>query len=625
MNPLVKDVLASLRDHLRPLLAYHLLFTLLASSLLLPAIGWTLAAWSGRVGRPIVTTMDALHLLLSPNGLAWAYAGACAILTVLYLQQAGMMLMAIDRRGSHARQALAALWLSLHRLPAALGLAMLQVACHLAMLVVVAVCVAALHSAIIGNLDPYYIRRIRPPAFWQFIAACLPLLGTWAWLAGRLFVHWWLALPCLVLERISPLAALRRSLTLTRHRLPGMAAAVFGMLGVILVLPVLASAAFSKLAAPLLAGLPNITALVVPVMLVVVTLVILLTLAIAFAAIALNALLAACLYLRLAHREPRPEPPPADAHPGRLAWGVEVGVIIFAISQAWLMLDRHEIRDNVSVIAHRGSSQVAPENSLSAIRQALSDGADQVEIDVRLSADGTPVLSHDASLSRLAGDNRRIAEVNWAALADVDIGSSFGHAFAGEGLASLAEALAAVRGRAGLVIELKPDQGNEASLLAAVMTTLVEERDVRRTCRDAAVDALARIQCGNPRIFKDTWLATLSYRQLVRIDEQAPQARTLLLAEWSLPGGLPRHRFNALGLRHTRIDESERRRAKHYGDTLYAWTVNDADRMARLIDLGVDGIITDRPERLRAILRERSQLGDGALLLLKLRHWLADS
>ncbi|MFP3442749.1 glycerophosphodiester phosphodiesterase family protein, partial [Pantoea sp. SIMBA_133] len=71
------------------------------------------------------------------------------------------------------------------------------------------------------------------------------------------------------------------------------------------------------------------------------------------------------------------------------------------------MVERQELNDEVEVIAHRGSSEVAPENSLSAIRQALEDGADQIEIDVRLSADGSVVLSHDATLQRLAGDPRR--------------------------------------------------------------------------------------------------------------------------------------------------------------------------------------------------------------------------
>lgn len=623
MTSLAKAVFISLRDHLRPLLAYHLLFTVLASALLLPAMGWALSSWLRNVGRPLVTTVDALNLLLTPAGLAWIYASMVAVLTLLYLQQAGMMLMAFDRRGSHAHQAMVAFRQTLHRLPALLSLAMIQVACHLAMIVVVLLCLDWLYQGMLGHLDAYYVRRVRPMEFWVFIASCLPIIGTWAALAGRQLLHWWLALPCLILEKLSAPAALKRSHALTHGNLSGMAAAVISMLAIILGLPWAISFAFGSMLSPLLAQLPENHSLVVSVMLIVVTLVTLITLAVAFAAIALNALLATCLYLDRAHSLPHLQPPPRDAHPGRLAWSVEAAAVIFALSQAWLMLESHEINDDVSVIAHRGSSWTAPENSLSAVRLAADEGADQVEVDVRLSADGVAVLSHDSSLRRLTGDERRIADLDWQTLARMDIGSSFNHTFMGEPLARLDQALAEVRGKAGLIIELKPSGGNEHQLLDAVMKALHAERDWRRRCRNRGEDFLARHICGNPAIFEDVWLATLSYHQLIQINRQAPEARTLLLAEWALPGGLPRHRFQALGLNHARIDTEEIERAHFAGNKLYAWTVNDQSRMARLIDMGVDGIITDRPDLLHHLLVERQRMGDGELLMLKLRHWLS--
>ncbi|PTL88950.1 glycerophosphodiester phosphodiesterase [Halomonas litopenaei] len=621
---LARDVYTSLHDHLRPLLAYHLLFTLFASAALLPAMGWLLAGWLSRVGRPLVTTVDAVELLLSPLGFSWILAFAVILLTLLYLQQAGMMLVAVERQGSHARQALIALWQSLHRLPRLLGLASLQVSIHLLALTLVAACASLVHDSLLGHLDPYYVRRVRPPAFWLYTSTLLPLVGLWAALAARLYIRWWLALPCVVLEGLSPVAAMRRSYQLTRHRQGGLARVIFSMLAVLLVLPSAVSIAFSAWVAPLLSTLPEIGAVVITTMLLVVTAATLLTLSVAFAVIVLNALLATCLYLRRAHRLPRPDPPPADAHPGRLAWAVEVGILVFAVSQAWLMVERQELNDEVEVIAHRGSSEVAPENSLSAIRQALEDGADQIEIDVRLSADGSVVLSHDATLQRLAGDPRRVTDLNWQELATLDVGSGFSHAFAGERLARLDQALAAVRGRADLIIELKPSRGQEQALIEAVVAELDAERRWRLQCRDQAEDRLARMICGDPRLFETTWLASLSYRQIHLIDAQEPRARTLLLAEWALPGSLPQRRFDGLGLRNSQIDDDQLRRAHLNQTPLYAWTVNDPGRMARLIDMGVDGIITDRPERLSALLRERRRMSDAELLLTKLRHWLAD-
>ncbi len=83
---------------------------------------------------------------------------------------------------------------------------------------------------------------------------------------------------------------------------------------------------------------------------------------------------------------------------GRLAWGVELGVIAFALFQAWLIVNTFELRDRVTNIAHRGSSLIAPENTLAAVGRAVEDGADYVEIDVRLTADGQAVLFHVRSL-----------------------------------------------------------------------------------------------------------------------------------------------------------------------------------------------------------------------------------
>ncbi len=89
-----------------------------------------------------------------------------------------------------------------------------------------------------------------------------------------------------------------------------------------------------------------------------------------------------------------------------------------------------------------------------------------------------------------------------------------------------------------------------------------------------------------------------------------------------MPGTLDRSSFDALGLRHNRISEEEVRLAAAYGYEIHAWTVNDRARMSTLIDLGVNAIITDYPDRLRELIEERRELSDGALLLVKLRNWL---
>ncbi|MFC2993058.1 glycerophosphodiester phosphodiesterase family protein [Halomonas tibetensis] len=622
LSQLSRDVLRTLRDHLRPLIVYHLFFTLLASLLLLPAVAWSLTRLLARFGRPVISNAELVDILMSVGGALWLLAAIGLTFLMLYLQQAGMILVSARPRDNHVRLAFEALWWTLRRLPQLAALVVVQVGVHLLLVLPVAFAIAWLYGLFLGGLDPYYIQRVRPPALWQFLAIGLPLAITWATIAATLYFRWILALPLVALEGLWPRQALARSHRLTHGRKGPIAVAVISLLLVIIALPLLVTQFFDRLFTPMLWWLPERNAVLVPATLAYLTAYVLLTLAITFVGIAANALLSACLYLRLAHREPQPAPPLGDAHPGRLAWALELGVIAFALSQAWLIVNSFELRDEVAVIAHRGSSMDAPENTLSAVEQALADGADIVELDVRLTADGEVVLFHDRSLTRLTGDRRNLGEVTREELATFDVGSWFGDAFQGERIPGLDDALVAVRGRGALMIDMKPDPGREVALVEAVIATLHEEAVRRRRCLDKAVDVQAGASCGDPDVIGEMRLATMSAALVEETRAREPELKVTLLAQLILPGTLDRRGFDALGLRHNRINQSEIRLARHYGYEVHAWTINDRARMSQLIDLDVDAIITDRPAMLAELLNDRRELGDGALLLVKLRNWL---
>ncbi|QOR38706.1 glycerophosphodiester phosphodiesterase [Billgrantia diversa] len=621
MTSLGVDVLRSLREHLRPLVAYHLFFTLLASSLLLPGVAWTLTGLLRHFDRPVVTNAALLDLLLSPAGILWLLAAIGLTFLILYLQQAGMILVAVKRRDNHYQLAFTALWQTLRRLPVLAGLVVLQVGTHLLLLLPVALLLGWLYGLIIGGLDPYYVLRLRPPALWYFLATAVPLMLGWVLTAAWLYVRWILALPVATLENLSAVASLKRSRELTRGHRGKVALVVIFVLLIIVALPFLASSLFDHVFTPLLWWLPERNAVLIPAMLSYMTGYVLATLAITFIGIAANALLSACLYLRLAHREPRPAAPPPDAHPGRLAWGVEMVVLLFALLQAWWIVNSFELRDTVAIIAHRGSSMAAPENTLSAIKRANEDRAHYVEVDVQLTADGEVVLYHDRSLQRLTGDPRSLQEMNVEELREYDVGSWFGDAFIGERIPTLAEAFAAVRGKSALMIDMKPDPGTEDALVEAVLDTMRRETEARRECLARVTPAQAA-RCGSPDVSGETRLAVMSTRVLDKIKKREPDLRVTLLAQLVMPGTLDRRSFDALGLRHNRITDNEIRLARKLGYEVHAWTVNDRARMSQLIDLGVDAIITDYPDRLAELIHDRRELSDGEVLLVKLRNWL---
>ena len=626
MQPLTQlgsALLRTLRDHLRPLIAYHLFFTLLASALLLPLIGWATRGLLAQLRRTVVTNDELISLLFSPLGLMGMLVVLGFTFLIIYWQQAGMLLVAVRPKSNHYRLAFEALWLSVRRLPALAGLVVLQVGTHLLLLAPFMAALAWLYSMWLGGLDPYYLQRVLPPVLWYFIACAMPLLLIWMALAAKLYLRWLLALPLVALENCSPIHALKRSVHLTRGWHRSIGAAVLIVLLLVISLPIIATLTFDSLVTPLLWWLPEHNALLVPAMFAYLTGYLLLTLAITFIGIVANALLSACLYLQLAHQKMRPAPPSATITSGRFAWAVELSVLLFAGLQAWWILNSFELRDNVKVIAHRGSSMVAPENTLSAVEQALLDKADYVELDVRLSADQHVMIYHDRTLARLTGDNREFDELTREELAQYDIGSWFGDAFQGEHIAGLDEVLTRVRGHAGLMIDMKASPGAEQALADAVINQLRKETDIRYACWAASPDTITAYgACGFPNALMDMRVATMSPALAGYIKTHAPGLRVTLLAQLILPGTLDRRGFDALGLRHNRISEEEIRLAALYGYEVHAWTVNDRARMSTLIDLGVDAIITDYPDRLRELIEERHTLSDGELLLVKLRNWL---
>ncbi len=623
LRQLGAPLLRTFRERLRPLIAFHLLFTLLASTLVLPGIAWATRALFARLGTAVVTLDDLVALLFTPVGLISALAAQGLAFCILYWQQAGMLHVATSRHArSHYHLTLAALWASTRRLPALAGLVVLQVGSHLLLLAPFMAGIAWLYDAWLGGLDTYYLQQVRPPVVWYFIACALPLLLLWAWLAGRLYLRWLLALPLVALEQEAPHRALSRSVALTRGWHRSIAAAVMLVLAGIIALPILATLAFDALFTPLLAWLPERYSVLLPAMLAYLTGYVLLTLALTFTGIALNALLSGCLYMQLAHRQPRPTASPG-AHAGKLAWAVELIVIMLAALQAWWIVNSFELEDDVTIIAHRGSSMRAPENTLAAFKRATRDGADAIELDVRLSADGHVMVYHDRSLARLTGDPRDFNAVTREELARFDIGGWFGHDFRDERIPTLSQALATTRGKAGLMIELKPAPGYGRALAGAVITTLNAETDARYACwAKAPVPAEAYPRCGYPDAWPEMRIASMSPSLVRTVEELAPSLRTTLLAQLIVPGTLDRHRFDALGLRHNRITENEMRLAAVYGYEVHAWTINSPGRMATLIDMGVDAIITDYPDRLAALLAERRELSDGGLLLIKLHSWL---
>lgn len=128
----------------------------------------------------------------------------------------------------------------------------------------------------------------------------------------------------------------------------------------------------------------------------------------------------------------------------------------------------------VAVIAHRGHSGAAPENTLSAFRHAIHIGADYIELDVHLSKDGIPVVIHDLSILRTAhgGKDVHIHDLTLAEIKELDVGCWFGPAHEGERIPTLEDVLSLPLGRTGVMIEVKEGSADPAAVAEAVLEVI---------------------------------------------------------------------------------------------------------------------------------------------------------
>ena len=250
----------------------------------------------------------------------------------------------------------------------------------------------------------------------------------------------------------------------------------------------------------------------------------------------------------------------------------------------------------VEVVAHRGASHLAPENTLASVELGWQKGADAVEIDVWLTEDGRIVALHDETTKRTAGRDWKVAERTFRELRTLDAGSWKDAAYAGERIPSLEEILATVPDGKRLFIEVK--------------------------CSTAILPELERVLKASGRLPDQTVIISFDFalakeakrcmpdRPVLWIHGRSPKrdektgrvsARPEELIEKCRQAGL-----DGLDVNHeSELTPEIVQRMHALGLELHVWTVNSPQEARRLIELGVDGITTDRPGWLRRELGTR--------------------
>jgi len=252
-------------------------------------------------------------------------------------------------------------------------------------------------------------------------------------------------------------------------------------------------------------------------------------------------------------------------------------------------------------LAHRGASTLAPENTIEAFRIAVEEGAGGLELDVHLTREGQVVVIHDPTVDRSTSGTGAVSEMTLDELRGFDAGHNFSlgggptRPYRGRDVRvpTLREVLQAFPGVA-VNIDLKADRpGIEEAVLGVLREANASGRALVVSTRHATVKRFRKISGGHISTGASRWEIGVFY------------LLSRLRLEWFLH---PAYDALQVPIRHRGIPLVTPRfvRAAHArGVRVDVWTINQADEMRRLLDLGVDVIMTDRPHTLAEVLKER--------------------
>lgn len=244
------------------------------------------------------------------------------------------------------------------------------------------------------------------------------------------------------------------------------------------------------------------------------------------------------------------------------------------------------------ILGHRGASALAPENTLAAFSRAISDGADGIEFDVRLSRDGVAVVIHDASLKRTGLIDRPVSELTAAELCEVDVGSWFApstgiskESFSGEKLPLLSQVFELFSGNSGLLyveMKCKPEEGAALAAEVVALTRKAEmaDRVVVESFDHPSIAAVKRIDSGirTAALFEPKLTRPISsIRRLQMIDTALAVAA------------------DEVALHHTLAAQRVIERARQAGLEVVIWTVEDPSWIKRAHTLDVKALISNDP------------------------------
>lgn len=601
----IQRILEIFRLNWKTYLGIHLVLSVFSVMVLTPLLtmilGWLVLA----SGQTALTDEDILFFALSPTGLPIVLLAAALYTTVAVFEQAAMI--------TSSRRIASGQTVSLPNLGRFLLIKFwplfrlaLQLIGRTALIAAPFLAVSALvFNLFLTEYDINYYLSARPAVFWWAGGVILVCLLTMAGVLLRTFSGWVLALPLLLLNNESPARVLntsRKASVSMRFPIALILLTLFllnaGMLGLLSLLTDFAvdgAAAFAGDSLRILAYLFGSLAIIWLIS----------TVAIAFFGNSVLALVIITMFARLVKPvdDGNLEQKQAQMQSDQ-AWKISatrlagLALIISLASgfAVYLTINRLNFEENTMIIAHRGASAEAPENTLAALELAIKQGADRVEIDVQETRQGEVVVIHDSDLKKIGGSSLKVFEAPLSELQSVDIGSWMNPSFSDQRVPTLQQVLALCKDRINIVIELKY-YGQEKQLEERVVR-LVEDADMQ----DQIV------------------VMSLSYPGVLKMKSIRPQWKVGLLSSVSL-GDITRLKADFFAVNAKFASRKFIKRVHKQNREVLVWTVNDPISISAMISKGADGIITDFPGLGVKIRQERADLDIHERMMIQLASY----
>jgi glycerophosphoryl diester phosphodiesterase len=588
---LLTDAAADLLSAWPSLWRTDVAYKLLAFAVLTPAASWLIYWLRGGTSDRVIADVDiAWFFITTPAGIATLLLGASLFASITAVENACLMAVGFARAHGITLEAPGAL-----RFGGARALDVLQVAIQMVLRLIggvipFALGAGAVYVVLLRDYDINYYLSQRPPELVTALAIAALLGAGLVALLLRTAARWALALPLVLFENVPPGRALGES----ARRAAGSYVLIIAVLvaWALGATALFAAAAWlvdfvGRAVAPSLAG--SLTALLT-FLGVLTALGAALALLVGIVNISAAALLIVRLYLAVGSPRATADVLAPYAASRRLLsgrtlaiGGAVLGVAAVGIAPVAFLVNRGHVP--ALVIAHRGASAEAPENTLAAFRLAADQRTDFVELDVQESSDGQVLVVHDSDLMKVGGNATKVWDDDAARLRSVDIGSFKSPQFAAERVPTLAEALDVCKSRCKVIVELKSYGHNQR--LEERVVEIVEAAGMQDDC-----------------VFM-----SLDHAMVQRLKTLRPNWRVGILVAKAV-GDLTDLKADFLAVEARMATRRFIRRAHRAGQEVFIWTVNDPAWMFVGLSRGVDGLITDKPDVARAVIEARAQMTD---------------